>query len=154
TVAVDVYGLGGILYRMLTGQPPFEGETLEEVLLQVITREPIPPSRLRLGVPRDLEAICLKCLEKDPSQRYARAADLADDLGRFLDGAPVRARPRTVWRRGLRWVRRRPALAGLAAVLVVALLGLIAGGLLWYDAELRATAFQRLSDEQVEALAG
>jgi tetratricopeptide (TPR) repeat protein/predicted Ser/Thr protein kinase len=126
--ATDVYALGAILYELLTGRPPFKAETPTDTLLQVLHNAPVPPSRLRAQTPRDLETICLKCLEKEPHKRYATAEALADDLDRFLEGRPVRARRSRWWEKAVKWARRRPAAAALLAVSALAVLGL---GLGW-----------------------
>lgn len=122
TTATDIYGLGAVLYACLTRRPPFDGGSIAATLDQVRVREPEAPSRENPVVPRDLDAICLKCLEKEPARRYASAGALADDLDRFRAGQPVRAR-RTSWlERTLRWIRRRPELAGLVALTLAAVI--------------------------------
>jgi eukaryotic-like serine/threonine-protein kinase len=132
--AVDVYALGAIFYELLTGRPPFRGETPAETVRQVIDQETVPPVRLNAKVPRDLETVCLKCLQKEPSGRYASAAALADDLRRFGEGRPIQARPVSLSARLWRWCRRNPPTAALMAT-VLASAGLAIGGGLWLEHE-------------------
>jgi tetratricopeptide (TPR) repeat protein len=124
---VDVYALGAILYELVTGRPPFKGLTPMETVLQVLHEEPVPPSRLVTKLPVDLETICLKCLAKEPQQRYPTAAALAEDLRCFLGNEPIRAR-RSGWvERGRKWAKRRPAVAGLLLGIVVVTLVSVLG---------------------------
>jgi tetratricopeptide (TPR) repeat protein len=120
--ATDVYALGTLLYEVLTGQPPFRGDTPLETIWLLRTQEPLSPLRLRPKLPCDLETICLKCLEKAPARRYPTAQALADDLRRFLAGEPIRARRVGRLERALKWAWRRPAAAALLAVSVTAVL--------------------------------
>ena len=120
---------------MLTGRPPFKGPTPLDTVLQVLHEEPVRPSRLRPKVPRDLETVCLKCLEKEPTRRYGSAQQLADDLRRFRHGAPTLARPVGVREWAWKWARRRPVQAGLLLGLVlVTVLGFAGVTWQWQEA--------------------
>jgi WD40 repeat protein len=135
--AADIYALGVILYEMLVGRPPFQGDSRQDTLHQVVTEEPVPPRRLRPKLARDLETICLKCLQKEARRRYASAFDLAEDLRRFLDGQPIRARPVHAGEKAWKWARRHPAAAALLAFSVLALLGGAAEAA-WHTDQLQA----------------
>lgn len=115
----DIYGLGAILYEMLTGRPPFREDNQLNTILQVLESEPTLPNRLNPRIPPELERICLKCLEKDPERRYASAAALADDLDRFLRCEPIEARPAGLVDRARRWLRRESGLAARLAIMAV-----------------------------------
>jgi WD40 repeat protein len=123
----DVYALGGILYFLLTGRAPFQAESLEAIVTQVLHSEPVSPRLLNPVVPRDLETICLKCLEKQPDKRYSTAQQLAEELNRFLRGEPIQARPVSAPERLWRWCYRKPAtaasLATIALLLLIVLIG-------------------------------
>jgi WD40 repeat protein len=133
--AADVYALGAVLYECLTGRPPFQAATPMDTVLQVLGDDPVPPSRLNSRLPRDLETVCLKCLQKEPKKRYASAEALAEDLRRFLAGEPILARPTGRVERAVKWARRRPAAAALVAVSLLAALALLGGGM-WFTARL------------------
>jgi WD40 repeat protein/tRNA A-37 threonylcarbamoyl transferase component Bud32 len=147
TTAVDVYSLGAVFFEMLTGRPPFRAETPLDTVLQVVGKDPPRPRTLDPKIDRDLETITLKCLEKDPQRRYSSAQDLAEDVERWLHGEPIRARPATPWERALKWAKRRPALAGLVIVSVLAPLALLLVGLV-YQARLEITR-RDLAEQQV-----
>jgi hypothetical protein len=120
----------GVVYKAtqinadrLTGRPPFRAATVWDTLRQVVSEEPVPPRQLNDQVPRDLETICLKCLQKEAAKRYASASKMADELGRFVRGEPIEARPVGRLERGLKWARREPRVAGLLAAVLVSVLG-------------------------------
>jgi WD40 repeat protein/predicted Ser/Thr protein kinase len=147
----DVYSLGAMLYHLLTGRPPFVGEALTDTMDQVLNAEPVSPRLLNPSLPRDLETICLKCLEKEPDKRYATAQALADELDRFLNNEPVHARAVTRAERAWRWCRRKPALATTLAVALLLLMLLLTGGpVLTYrvNRARKAEAIERLRAEQ------
>jgi WD40 repeat protein len=143
----DIYAMGAILYELLTGRPPFRGATVLETLQQVKSAEPAPPSRLVPGLPRDIELVCLKCLEKDPRRRYAVASDLASDLERFLAGEPVLARAPSALDRWGKFARRNKAVVvGVAGVMTALGLGIAATSLM----ALRESRARRQSDRNAE----
>ncbi len=132
----DVYALGSILYYLLTARAPFQGESIEQIIAQVVQSEPVPPRLLNPSIPLDLETITLKCLEKEPARRYPTAQELADELGRVLRHEPIRARPITQPEKLRRWCRRKPALAAsLGFALAVLVIGLVTTSWQWRRAE-------------------
>ncbi|MCW1913390.1 serine/threonine-protein kinase [Luteolibacter sp. GHJ8] len=129
-VQTDVYGLGALLYHLLTGRPPFQGPTIDAILMQLREDDPLSPRRLNPAVPQDLETICLHCLWKDVRKRYASAAELAADLERFLKREPIRARPISPAGIAWRWCRRKPWVAALLGVSILLGATLVAGSLM------------------------
>jgi WD40 repeat protein/tRNA A-37 threonylcarbamoyl transferase component Bud32 len=146
--AIDIYALGVILYELLTARVPFRGATPEETMYLVRHQEPVSPRRLQPRLPRDLETICLKCLQKAPGKRYESAEALADDLARWADGLPIRAQPVGPVERTARWAQRNPAVATLsAAVVLVALAGLTGVVWKWREAQTHADAAEAAAAE-------
>ena len=136
----DIYSLGVIVFELLTGEPPFRGEA-RMLVVQILDEEPPSPRKLNASIPRNMETIALKCLEKEPSKRYQTAQELADDLGRYLSGRPIQARPIGRLERGWRWCRRNSMVAGLAAVIIAILtVGVVTSSYFAASASQEATA--------------
>jgi WD40 repeat protein len=152
--SADVYSLGVLLYEAITGREPFCGSTALETVHLMLIHEPVPPSRFRPELPRDLETVVLKCLQKEPHRRYASARDLADDLERFLDGKPVVARPVPAWVRLWKWARRQPGTAALAGcVVVLVIVGFLLVTWQWLRAEAAGEAHRRERDRALHLAA-
>jgi len=143
--ASDIYSLGAVLYFLLVGRPPFQSDTAAKTMMQVVNQEPVAPRRLNPAVDRDLETICLKCLEKDPHRRYRSAADLAADLQRYLAGEPIQARPIRLLGRAIRWGGRNPAQAMLMLLIAFSISAGSVGGFAYIN---RANEFKRQIAEQ------
>jgi eukaryotic-like serine/threonine-protein kinase len=145
TTSADVYSLGAVLYALLTGRPPFVGESRLDILKQLAEEAPVAPRTLNPLVDRDLETICLKCLRKTTAERYGSAGDLAEDLRCYLAGEAIKARPMSVIGRGLRWVKRRPALAALQVVALACFLTMILA-YVWYQQHRASVAERNLNE--------
>jgi WD40 repeat protein/serine/threonine protein kinase len=145
--AVDIYALGVILYEMLSGRPPFEADTPVDTIMQLLHEEPVPLTRLRPNVPRDLETITMKCLQKEPGRRYAASQELAEDLHRFLSGEPIRAQPPSLIYRWVRYAKRHRGLVAGVAAAIVALVGGTLVSILFAIAESRS---RHLADENAQ----
>ncbi len=139
----DIYALGAMLYEMLTGRPPFKGVSAMDTMKQVLEQEPVSPSRVQFHIPRDLETICMKCLQKEPKKRYSTAKEMADDLSRYLRGEPIKARRTPPVERAVKWVKRRPAKATALAFTTAALLGLVSYGAWYWN---RQRSLERLAE--------
>lgn len=151
TPAFDIYSVGVMLYELLAARQPFKGVTVTETMLLVKYQEPVPPSRLQPNLPKDLETICLKCLSKSPSARYATAEAMADDLARWLNGQPIHARPVSKVERLSRWARRNPSLAIISALAIaLAVCGVAGVTWKWREAEWNATLAEARAREVEE----
>ena len=144
----DIYALGSILYELLVGRPPFKANNPLDTIRQVIGQDPVPPRQLEPRVPHDLETICLKCLEKDPARRFVTAADLADDLRRFVDGHPIHSRPVPAWERAWKWAKRRPAIMALIGVCTLAVISMVLF-IAWHNVSLRGQLDVALAEERL-----
>ncbi len=154
TTATDVYGLGSVFYTLLTGHAPFTGDSVVDTLTMVKEKPPEPPRKLNARVPRDMEVICLKCLEKDPRRRYVSAQAVAEDLRAWLENRPILARPAGPLEKAVKWARRRPAIAALSALVVlVSLIGI--GGILsqWREAVVARRAAVEKAQAEAKARA-
>jgi serine/threonine protein kinase len=148
----DLYTLGAILYELITGRPPFQGASAVETVMMVTSQETLPPSRLQPKTPRDLETICLKCLQKEPAKRYANCFELAEDLRRFQAGEPILARPIGQTERLWRWCKRNPRLAGMISTISILLVTGFVGST-WAAVTIRQERNQKETERQAAVTA-